>query len=442
MEGGNSIEDSVAFAPLFEKAGADAISIQVGWHESLVPTVATSVPRGSFVFLADKMRSTVSVPIMTCNRINDPILAEQILADGNADFIAMARALNADPYLPRKVRERRLDEIVPCTGCNEGCLDMVFAGQRSTCMNNPIRGREEELAITPVASPKKVMVVGGGPGGLEAARVLVERGHEVKLYEKAEQFGGRLALSSIPHGRQEFENTIRYLADAARRAGVEMVLGKEMTAELAKEEKLDAVVLAIGGYPRVPDIPGIDNENVVMSEDILTGKAPLGRNVVVIGAGGVACEVGIYVARRGCISPEAALFLVEHGVLSAEEATDLALKGPRRVTLVRRGHKVGDSLGRSTRWVVLQELKRLGVRMVTEAQYIRISESGLLVSVGGQKQMIEADTIVIAAGYEANPHLKEAWREVAPEVHVIGDAHTPQKGIDAIYAGTLVGRQI
>jgi 2,4-dienoyl-CoA reductase (NADPH2) len=235
---------------------------------------------------------------------------------------------------------------------------------------------------------------------------------------------------------------VRYLADAARLAGVETVLGTEMTPELAKKGKPDAVVLATGGNPRIPDIPGIDNKHVVMAEDVLTGTAPLGRNVVVIGAGGVACEVGIYVARRGSISPEAALFLVEHGVLGAEEATGLALKRRRNVTLVRRGSRVGDSLGRSTRWVVLQELKRLGIRTVTDAQYVRITKNGLLISVADEKQLIEADTIVLAAGYEVDPQLEQAWRDVATEVHVIGDAQAPQKGIDAIYAGTLIGRHI
>ncbi len=442
MEGGNSLEDSVEIARLFEKAGADAISIQVGWHESRVPTVATSVPRAAFKFLARMMRPAVSVPIMTCNRITDPFLAEQILAEGDADFIAMARALNADPYFPKKVREGRIDEIIPCTGCNEGCLDVIFNGQPSTCMNNPIRGREEELAITMAATPKKVLVVGGGPGGLEAARVLAERGHNVTLYEKSDQLGGRLVLSAIPHGREEFENTVRYLVDAARRAGVDINMNTEMTPELAEKEKPDAIVLAIGATLRIPDIPGIDNDMVILAEDALTGKAPLGRKVVVIGAGGVACELGIFAARKGCVSPETALFLAENQVMSAERAIELARKGPRSVTLVRRGTKIGESLGRSTRWVVLQELRTLGVRTVTEAEYIKVTDSGLLISVGSQREMLEADTIVIAAGYNTDPQLEQKWQDAAPEIHVIGDAHNPQKGIDAIYEGTLAGRRI
>ncbi len=442
MEGGNSLEDSARIAALFEQAGADAISIQVGWHESRVPTVGTSVPRAAFAFLAEIMRPMLTTPIMTCNRINDPLLAERILADGNADFIAMARALNADPYLPKKTREGRIDEIIPCTGCNEGCLDMVFSAERSTCMNNPTRGREEEMPLIAAARTKKVMVIGGGPGGLEAARVLAERGHEVTLYEKADRLGGRLSLSSIPHGREEFENTVRYLADAAAREGVEIILHSKMTPEQAKEEKPDALVLAIGAVPRIPDISGIDNEKVVMAEDVLTDKERLGHKVVVIGAGGAACEAGIYMARNGCASPETAVFLAEHGVLSAEEAIGLVHKSRRQVTLVRRGAKVGDTLGRSTRWVILQELKNLGVRTITGAEYIEINDSGLLISVEGGEELLDADTIVIAAGYETDARLAEKWRDVAPEIHIVGDARNPRKGIDAILEGAQVGRQI
>lgn len=442
MEGGNPLADSVKIAKLFEQAGADAISIQVGWHESRVPTVATSVPRAAFAFLAGLMRPEVGVPIISCNRMNDPLVAESVLAEGSADFIAMARALNADPYFAKKAREGRSDEIIPCTGCNEGCLDLIFMGQRSTCMNNPVRGNEDEMALIRADSPKKVMVVGGGPGGLEAARVLAERGHDVTLHEKHDRPGGRLSLSSIPHGREEFENTVSYLAAAAKRAGVEIVFDSEMTPERAKKTASDAVLLAVGATPRVPDIPGIDSAKVVMAEDVLKGDAPLGAKVAVIGAGGAACEVGIYIARTGCVTPETAVFLAEYGVVTADEAVEMARKGRRQVTLVRRGLKVGDSLGRSTRWVIMQELRRLGVRTITEASYVEINKCGLLISVEGREELLEADTIVVAAGYEIDARLAEKWSDAAAEIHVIGDACEPGKGIDAIREGARVGRQI
>lgn len=442
MEGGNSLADSIEIARLFERAGADAISIQVGWHESRVPTVAASVPRGAFTFLARNMRGVVRVPLMTCNRIIDPAFADQIIEDGYADFVAMARALNADPHLPKKAREERFDEIIPCTGCNEGCLDRIFMGQPSTCMNNPVRGNEEEFALAKTSSPKKILVVGGGPGGLEAARVLCERGHRVVLYERTDKLGGRLRFGSIPHGREEFENTIAYLASAAVRAGVEIVLNTEMTPSLAKRENPDAIVLAVGAGVRVPDIPGIGGEIVITAEDALSGLVPLGRNVVIIGAGGVACEVAIYAARKGAMSPEAAVFLAEYAVLPAEEALGLARRGERQVTLVRRGPSVGETLGRSTRWVILQELKKLGVRTITGAQYVEINKEGLVIQLDGRDELLEADTIVLAAGYEVDPGLADKWREAAPEVHVIGDARSPQKGIDAIFDGAVIGRKI
>jgi 2,4-dienoyl-CoA reductase (NADPH2) len=192
----------------------------------------------------------------------------------------------------------------------------------------------------------------------------------------------------------------------------------------------------------MPHIPGIEDEKVVMAEDVLTGKAPLGRKVVVIGAGGAACEAGSYMARRGALSPEAAVFLAENGVLSAERALDMAGKGQRQVTLVRRGAKIGGSLGRSTRWVILQELRNLSVNAITEAEYKEINQTGLLISVEGRDQLIEADTIVIAAGYEVDPGLADKWKDAAPEVHIIGDARSPRKGIDAIQEGSLLGRLI
>ncbi len=442
MEGGNSLDDSVTIARLFEEAGADAISIQVGWHESRVPTVAASVPRGAFAFLAQKMRPEVGVPIISCNRITDPVMAERILQDGSADFIAMARALNADPYFPKKAREGRLDEIIPCTACNEGCLDRIFLGQPSTCMNNPARGNEEEFSFSKAAALKKVLVIGGGPGGLEAARVLAQRGHRVRLYERSGRLGGRLTFGSIPHGREELKNTISYLAEAARRAGVDIRLEKEMNPVLAKKENADAVVLAVGAEPRIPAIPGIDSEKVVSAEDALAGSVSIGRNVVIIGAGGVACEVAIYIARKGAVSPETAVFLVEYGVLPSGEALEMARKGPRQVTLVRRGSSIGESLGRSTRWVILQELKKLGVRAITGVEYREINDDGLVISIDGRSELLKADTIILAAGYEPNSELAAIWKEAAPEVHVIGDALSPRKGIDAIFEGAQVARRI
>jgi 2,4-dienoyl-CoA reductase (NADPH2) len=215
-----------------------------------------------------------------------------------------------------------------------------------------------------------------------------------------------------------------------------------MTPALAKAEKADAIVLAVGATLRVPDIPGIDNEKVVTAEDALAGRTPLGQNIVVIGAGGVACETAIHIAHKGAMTAESALFLAENGVLPTHEALERTRKGPRHVTLVRRGSSVGETLGRSTRWVILQELKKLGVRTLTGVHYVEVNNDGLVITLNGSSELLTADTIILAAGYETDPAVEEKWREAAPEVHVIGDALSPRKGIDAIFEGATIGRKI
>jgi len=286
MKGGLRQEEMKLVAQAMEKAGADMINVTAGYHQSFLPLITMDVPRGTFVYLAQGTKEVVNVPVMACNRINDPFLAEQILLNQQADMIGMARGLMADPELPNKIAQGRYDEIRRCIACNQGCMDAAFMMQQITCAFNPAAGREKEFELVPAEKPKKVFVIGGGPAGMESARTLALRGHHVTLFEKAEKLGGQLNLAAIPPGRGEFASAVNYLKNAVKKAGVKIELGKEAGAEFIKKENPDAVVLAAGSKAIRPDIPGIDGKNVVSASDVLLGKAEIGENVVVIGGGG------------------------------------------------------------------------------------------------------------------------------------------------------------
>lgn len=442
MEGGIPLEENVEIAKILEKAGVDAIDLQVGWHESPIPTVAMSVPRGAFTFLGKAIRDAVSIPISVVNRINNPQLAEELLTQGKADLINMARALIGDPELPNKAREGRLDEIFTCIGCNEGCLDTIFQGQASTCMVNSRAGRELEFQIKPAEKPKKVAVIGAGPAGIQAARFLAMRGHRVTLYDREKEIGGQFRFSSVPPGKGEFSNALRYLDNELKRLEVDRQMGKGISTEDISKQQFDAVIVASGTKPRMPDIKGIERKKVTTSRDILEGKKEAGEKVVVIGAGGIAAETALYLTNQGTIDAETALFLSGYGVIPLKKALQLHNQG-RVVTIVRRGNKVAPEVGPSTRWLLLQKLAQAGVKTITEVNYKEITEEGLIiVEKDGTERLLPADTIVIAAGSEADTSLAEELKGKVKELHLIGNANLPGKAFEAFREGMEVAFQI
>lgn len=444
MQGGDRQEEIKVYVQAMEKAGADLINVAAGWHQCRLPLITMCVPRGAFVYLARGIKEVVSVPVISCHRINDPIMAEQILLEGSADMIGMGRALLADPELPKKAAEGRFNEICPCIACNQGCFDMNPSAQRAqelTCLLNPSVGREKEFQLTPAERPKNVVVVGGGPGGMEAARVLALRGHRVTLFEKSDKLGGQLNLAAIPPEREEFIHAVNYLSNEMQRLGVKVELGKGADAALVNGERPDAVVIATGATPIRPDIPGIDRENVAYACDVLEGKVDVGEKVVVIGGGAVGCETALFLAKKGTITPDVAVFLASRGVMDAESAVRLTHTG-KKVTILEMLDKIGVDIGRTTRWTIIQSLRLHNVEMIPGATVQRITESGVIYTKDGEEKLSPADTIVIAVGTRSESGLFEALQGLVPEVYRVGDCIEPRTASEAVEEAARVGREI
>ena len=299
VEGSNTNREAVRFAQALEKATADAIDVTGGWHETRVPQITMTVPRGAFAYLAQGVKQSVHIPVISSNRYSDPMLAEKMLRHGVTDLIAMGRPLIADPELPNKAMQGRLDEINTCVACNQGCFDSIFARQPVACMVNPRAGREGQHYPEPVEKHKRVTIVGGGPGGMQAAISAASRGHEVTLLERAGHLGGQLNLAAIPEGREELSNLVVSLGSALSREGVDVRLGLEATPEAVLSTTPDTVIVATGAEPVTPDIPGTAGQHVVQAWDVLSGKADVGDRVVVLGGGATGCLVSLYLAQMG-----------------------------------------------------------------------------------------------------------------------------------------------
>ncbi len=436
MEGGNTNREWALFAAELEKHGVDIINVTGGWHETRVPQLPMSVPRGGLAYLAARVKEKVSVPVIASNRINDVFVADEILRMGMADLTAMARALIADPDLPRKAYEERYEEIIHCIGCNQGCFDHVFYLQPVTCMLNPRAGRELEYRITRAKKPKKVAVVGGGPAGMKAALTAAERGHRVTLFEKSAVLGGQLNLAAVPPGREEFWTAIEDLEAQLDNSSVELRLETEATPDLLLEEGFEAVVVATGARPAVPDIPGIYQPHVVTAWEILAGiRDPEGRDVVIIGGGAVGSETAMYVASMGTISPETLFFLFTNDAEDVETLRELCTRGVKRVTVVEMLEKACRDVGISTRWTILQDMRHLGIDVRLNASAKRIEKDRVVVEVEGREESIPADTVIIAVGSCPENELYERLKASGLEVHLVGDAREPRKAVEAIQEG-------
>ena len=429
---GSTHDEVVQLAQEVEKAGASIINTGIGWHEARIPTIATSVPRAGFAWVTKKLMGKVGIPVITSNRINMPDVAEQVLADGCADMVSMARPFLADPDFVRKAKDGRADTIAPCIACNQACLDHTFSGKISSCLVNPRACYETELTVTPTDRPRSIGVVGAGPAGLSAAMTAAERGHNVTLFDRDSKLGGQLNMAREVPGKEEFHGLVDWFTTMVDDLGITLKLGAKVGAD--DLDGFDEVIIATGVIPRDPGIDGQDGPNVLSYIDVLRGKAPVGKRVAIIGAGGIGFDVAEYLVHEGeSPTEDLAEWKEEWGVGDPEQSRGgLSPEGPqpeppaRRVTLLqRKAERVGKRLGKTTGWIHRAALRMKGVEMVSGVNYERIDASGLHITEGEAREnprLIEADTVVLCAGQLSERSLADALEERGVQVHVIGGA--------------------
>ncbi|OFW68290.1 MAG: NADH:flavin oxidoreductase [Actinobacteria bacterium RBG_13_63_9] len=442
MPGGQGRGELQEYAKALVQNGVDALCINVGWHEAKVPQIVSFVPRAVFAYLARGIKELVDVPVIASHRINDPTVARQLISDGMCDMVAMGRSLIADPYLPEKTRNGKEDEIVHCVACAQGCFDHLFELKSIECLCNPKAGHEGELRIERAKKPKKVMVVGGGPAGMSAALAANERGHSVTLYERSDRLGGQLFLAAAPPGRQEFLELAKDLRKQVALKGIRVVLNQDVDAELLERESPDAVILATGAVPLTFPIPGADGPNVVQAWDVLEDKVVTGRRVVIIGGGAVGVETALFLAEKGTLSGDELKFLLVNKAEDPDTLYQLATRGTKKIVLIEMINKIGKDIGRSTRWGMLQDMTRFGVKADVETRAVEITENGVKVEYGGAVEEIPADTVVTAGGAESFNPLQKLLEEKGIPFRVAGDAGRVATAFDAVHGGFAAGREI
>jgi 2,4-dienoyl-CoA reductase (NADPH2) len=436
MEGGNTNKESALFASEAEKAGVDAINVTGGWHETNVPQLTSNVPPGGFVYLARGIKKEVSVPVFASNRLGDPVVAEKALRSGACDMICWGRPLITDPDLPRKVRDGRLNEIIPCISCNQGCFDAIFSGTPVSCILNPRAGNEAVYNIKKAENQKKIMVAGGGPAGMEFAITAAERGHRVTLYEKEGSLGGQINLAKMPPGKREFQKIIDSMKARMEKWGVRVVLDTALTREIVQEQSPDVLVVASGARPMNLDFPGVDKPHVIDAWDVLSEKAwKIGRNAVVVGGSATGCETAYFIASMDIPDPDTYSFLMFHTAEDPKFATSLLRSTGRQVTVIDMVPRLAANVGRTSRWSLMKSLRLLGIDLRPGTKLIEIRDDSVLVETAKGEETIPADTVVMAVGASSVNDFAGNVKEIGCDVITIGDAKEPRKITEAVREG-------
>jgi len=411
IPGGRTLDEGLEMARCLEQAGVDALHVDAGCYEvwnrvipSMYEAPACQIP------VAEAVKQVVTLPIIAHGKLGEPTVARQVIAAGKADFVALGRPLLADPEWAKKVKEGRPEDIRPCIACNEACLG---AKLYLTCTVNPQAGMERAYALTPIERKKSVLVIGGGPGGLEAARVAALRGCAVTLWEQSGQLGGKLRLAAVPEFKRDLRRLIQYLSVQVETAGVKVELNKTATPDAVQQQKPDVVIVATGSRFKMPDVPGVQEAHVLSTVDVLAG-APVGERVLVIGGGLCGCEAAVYLAQQG-----------------------------KKVTVIEMAPKVvPEGKTPNTKLAIKSLLAQNGVEILTSTKLVAITKTGAIVEREGAKQEMSADAVVVATGFTADPALRDTLEETGPEVVAIGDCCKPRNVLDAIWEGFHAARVI
>lgn len=453
IDDGSSLEESLWLARELETAGVTLINTGIGWHEARVPTIATMVPRAGFAWVTERLKLEIRVPVIATNRINDPAVAENIIARGQADMVSMARPFLADPEFVRKAREGRADEINTCIACNQACLDHVFNGKRASCLVNPRACHETELEYHPRVRHKRIAVVGAGPAGLACAVVAAQRGHEVTLFDSAAEIGGQFNLAKRIPGKEEFHETLRYYRRQLELHRVHVNLARRVSAAELVHAPFDEIVIATGVMPRTPAIPGIDHPKVLSYLQVIRRERAVGASVAIVGAGGIGFDVAEFLSHDGASrSLDIPAFMSEWGIdQTLRGRGGLLSQGPyaersaREIYLLqRKASKPGEGLGKTTGWVHRTALRRRGVHMLAGVSYERIDDAGLHLGGPVGVRVLPVDNVVICAGQEPLRELLQPLQAAGRTPHLIGGADVAVE-LDAkraIDQGSRLGAQL
>lgn len=437
VPGSNTSSETPAIAKMYEKAGVDMISVTGGWHEASIPQLPMDAPRSVFSYLAMVIKREVSVPVSASNRISDPFSAEQLLKDGCCDIINLGRILIADPYWPQKAAAGDTDEIRPCVACNQGCTDSIFSGKPIYCIANPRAGFEGERNIPKAASPKNIMVIGTGPAGMEAAVRAAEAGHRVELYEKTDRIGGQLWIAGTPPHKHELWELIHYYDTMLAKYDVDVILEQEVTPDFIRERKPDFIFAAEGAEPVKPRIKGIDDPATVSAWDVLMNDPPLGTNIAVIGGGAVGLETAEFLAVKGTLTPEAMHFLFMYEGETNERLRELCTRGTKKITVFEMLPKAAAEVGRSTRWVLMNGVKRYGITVLTGTKVLSIENGLVAFEREGRTESMQFDNVVNAIGSRPVRKVADALAATGIPYAILGDSDKPARIDKAIHDAFL-----